>query len=83
MKDAIDTLNDGLMTTAEACTFLRIGKTKLYEMMVLGELPSTMIGSQRRIPRSAVLDLAARGLENRLGQRADSSETVAQHGSAR
>ena len=61
-----DTLNDGLMTTDEVCRFLRIGRTKAYELMNSGQLSSTMIGSQRRVPRRAVIDLAARRYEPQL-----------------
>lgn len=67
MDSSTDTLDDGLMTTAEVCTFLKIGRTKIYDLMTRGELPSTMIGSQRRIPRRAVIDLAARHYEPQLG----------------
>ncbi len=60
MDNPSNPLDDGLMTTAEVCDFLRIGRTKVYELMGDGDLPSTMIGSQRRIPRRVVIDLAAR-----------------------
>jgi len=67
MDSSTDTLDDGLMTTAEVCAFLKIGRTKAYELMARGELPSTMIGCQRRIPRRAVIDLAARRYVPQLG----------------
>lgn len=67
MDRSTDTLDEGLMTTAEVCIFLKIGRTKAYELMTSGELASTMIGSQRRIPRRAVIDLAARRYEPQLG----------------
>ncbi len=51
--------SDGLVTTSEVCTFLKIGKTKAYELIVSGDLPSTMIGSSRRVPKRALIDFAA------------------------
>lgn len=34
----------------EACEILCLGKTRVYELMDSGELPSVRIGSARRIP---------------------------------
>jgi excisionase family DNA binding protein len=53
---------DGLMTVPEAARFLSISRSKLYVMMDEGDLRFVKIGRSRRIPRRAVVDLAARGL---------------------
>ncbi len=54
---------DGLMTVAQASAFLRLGRSRVYELMGSGELPSVRIGRSRRIPRRALIDLAARELQ--------------------
>ncbi len=53
---------DGLFTVAEAASFLRVGRSSLYVLMDRGELPFVKIGRSRRIPRRAVIALAASGL---------------------
>jgi len=53
---------DGLATMAEAERFTGLGKSKLYRLMSEGELPSVKIGASRRIPRRALVALAARHL---------------------
>jgi excisionase family DNA binding protein len=52
----------GLLTIDEARQFARLGRTTLYELMGSGELQSLKIGSSRRIPRKALVALAARRL---------------------
>ncbi len=53
---------DGLFTVAEAASFLRVGRSSLYALMDRGELRFVKIGRSRRIPRRAVIALAACGL---------------------
>jgi len=53
---------DGLFTVAEAASFLRLSRSNLYVLMERGELRFVKIGRSRRIPRRAVIALAARGL---------------------
>ena len=53
----------GLLTVVKAAEFLSISRSKLYELMDNGELPFVKIGRSRRIPRQAVVELAARGLQ--------------------
>ena len=53
---------DGLLTVREAAEFLSISRSKLYEMMDNGELPFVKLGRSRRVPRRAVVELAAREL---------------------
>jgi excisionase family DNA binding protein len=52
-------VEDGLLTIAEACAFLRIGRTALYEILSSGLLPSVKIGRSRRIPRRALAAFAS------------------------
>ena len=53
---------DGLLTVQECAEFLHLSRSKIYEMMDAGELCFTKLGRSRRIPRRAVIELAARGL---------------------
>ena len=53
---------DGLVTTKEAAAFLHLSRSTLYEMMNNGELRYVKLGRSRRIPRKAVIELAAGGL---------------------
>jgi len=53
-----------LLTPVEAARVLGIGRSKLYELLASGVLPSVHIGACRRIPADSihrfVLDLSAR-----------------------
>lgn len=40
---------DGLLTIAEAAQRLGLGKTKVYEFVMSGELPSLTVGRARRV----------------------------------
>lgn len=61
---ADDLLAEGLMTVKQACEFLQLSDSSIYELMVKGDLAFTKIGGARRIPRVAVKRLAARLLAN-------------------
>jgi len=52
--DVID-LPRELLKVGEAAGFLRIGRTKVYELIARGELPVTRIGRAVRIPRRGLL----------------------------
>jgi excisionase family DNA binding protein len=57
-------ITEGLMTVREAATFLRLGRSTLYNLMESGRLAYVRFGSEgrraaRRIPRKAVIALAA------------------------
>ena len=52
-------LQDGLVGIQEACRFLAVSRSKLYELMDQRELPFVKIGSARRIPRRALVEFAA------------------------
>jgi excisionase family DNA binding protein len=43
-----------LLTPTEAATALGIGRSKVYELMQTGQLPSVHIGACRRVPRDAL-----------------------------
>ena len=48
-----------LLSPAESATHLSIGRSKVYELMRLGELRSVKIGASRRIPQAALADFMA------------------------
>ncbi len=58
---------DGLMTVQEAAGFLRLSRSTVYTLMDQGELPFVKLGRSRRIPRRAVIQLAARALRGGEG----------------
>ena len=63
MRDSNAALvEDGLLKVAEAAAFLSLSRATLYTLMDRGELPFVKIGRSRRIPKRAVVELAARGL---------------------
>ena len=45
---------DDLLTAQEAADYLKVKKTTVYELVKRGDLPSTKIGKQLRIPRAAL-----------------------------
>ena len=59
-------VQDGFVTVAEACKFLGISRTKLYEILGSGELPSAKIGRSRRIPKRSLVAYAASRLVSSL-----------------
>ena len=63
-------VEDGLVKVPEAAAFLRLSRSNLYAMMERGELPFVKIGRSRRIPRRALVQLAARGIRGgvKLGE---------------
>lgn len=48
-----------LLTVAETKQVLRLGHSKVYELIAAGELPSIKIGKARRIPMDAIKRLIA------------------------
>ncbi len=60
--EALDAVAEGLLTIREASAFLRLSRSSLYALMDRGELRFVKIGRSRRIPRRAVIALAACGL---------------------
>ena len=54
---------DGLLTVRKAAEFLSISRSTLYGLMDNGELQFVKLGRSRRVPRRAVVELAARELQ--------------------
>lgn len=54
---------DGLMTVPETAAFLGVSRSFLYGLMDRGRLVFVKLGRSRRIPRAAVVELAASGLK--------------------
>lgn len=52
---------DDVMTIAEAMEFLRLGQTKIYELIKSGELETTKVGGKRLTTKQACVDLLRRG----------------------
>jgi excisionase family DNA binding protein len=48
-----------LLSPTEAAAHLGIGRSKVYELMRLGQLRSVTIGASRRIPQAALADFIA------------------------
>ncbi len=67
--DRVELVQDGLMTIAEAMAFSRLSRTTLYGLMETGRLSYTKLGRARRIPKRALVELAASNL--RGGWRVD------------
>jgi excisionase family DNA binding protein len=43
-----------LLTVSEAVVELNVGRTKVYDLILSGQLESIKIGSLRRIPRASI-----------------------------
>jgi len=54
-----DAVEDGFVTVKQACQFLAISRTALYEILGSGALPSAKLGRARRIPKRALVAYAA------------------------
>ncbi|MBL8798911.1 MAG: helix-turn-helix domain-containing protein [Planctomycetia bacterium] len=55
----VELLQDGLEKVPEAARFLCLSRSKVYQLMDRGELPYVQLGRSRRIPRRALVQLAA------------------------
>jgi excisionase family DNA binding protein len=53
-----------LLSPAEAAAHLGIGRSKVYELIRLGQLRSVKIGASRRIPQAALADFIAALVED-------------------
>lgn len=49
-----------LYSPTEAAAHLSLNRSKIYELMRLGELRSVKIGGSRRIPRAALAEFVSR-----------------------
>lgn len=45
-----------LLRAEEVARLLGLGRTKIYEMMASGELPTILIGRARRVPHKKLLE---------------------------
>ena len=63
-REPIAVVADRLMTVQEAAGFLRLSRSTIYLLMDRGELAFVKLGRSRRIPRLAVIELAARELRD-------------------
>ncbi len=61
-SEAETLVQDGLMTINDAIAFTGLQRSTIYKLMGNGELPYVKIGACRRIPRRALVTLAARHL---------------------
>ncbi|MFI5398499.1 MAG: helix-turn-helix domain-containing protein [Candidatus Binatia bacterium] len=55
----VDMVQDGLAGVREAAKFLSLSRSTLYALMESGQLVYVKIGRARRIPRRALIELAA------------------------
>jgi excisionase family DNA binding protein len=55
-------VDDGFATIPEAAEFLRLSRSKVYQMMDKGELLYCKIGKNRRVPWAALKALAEQSL---------------------
>lgn len=60
----VELLAEGLDRLADAERFLRLSRSRIYQLINDGELPCVRIGRSIRIPRRALVQLAAKGLVN-------------------
>ena len=63
LADSLELVADGLLTVRETAAFLHLSRSKIYELMDAGILCFAKLGRSRRIPRRAVIELAARQLQ--------------------
>jgi excisionase family DNA binding protein len=52
-----------LLTVADVCTRLKMGKSKVFELLATGELESLKIDGARRVTEGQLADFIARRVE--------------------
>ncbi len=60
MSDQTTTIEPLLLTANEAAEAIAIGRSKVYELIMSGELESVRIGGCRRVPADALVQFVAR-----------------------
>jgi excisionase family DNA binding protein len=55
-------VEEGFVGIAEAATFLKLSRSKVYLLMDGGELPYAKFGKARRIPKRALREFAERSM---------------------
>jgi excisionase family DNA binding protein len=58
-------VSEGLLTVRASAAFLGVSIAALYQKMGTGSLPYVKIGRSRRIPRRALVEFAAKRLNDR------------------
>lgn len=59
----VEVMRDGLMTIGEACEFLSVSRSFVYQLLDTGQLPFVKMGKSRRIPKRALTQYAAGNLQ--------------------
>ncbi len=67
-------VSDGLLTVADAAAFLRVSRSSVYALMDRGELAYVKLGAARRIPKRALIALAAAHLQGEPPEGANSQQ---------
>lgn len=52
----------GALTVDEAAQFLRVGRTKIYELIAAGELKTAKLGTRRVVLKGSAVELLARSV---------------------
>ena len=55
-REDLEIYQDGLMTVPEAVAFMRVSRSKIYNLMDSGQVPYAMIGRCRRLSKRALLE---------------------------
>jgi excisionase family DNA binding protein len=55
-------VSSGLVSVADAATFLGVSRAHVYNLMERGVLRYAKLGKARRVPKEALVELAARSL---------------------
>jgi excisionase family DNA binding protein len=67
VEDAVEnTKNEFVLKPVRAAKLLDISKSKIYEMIQRNEIPAVRLGGCLRIPASAIDDLVAKAIGDRL-----------------
>lgn len=64
MTDKERLVSEGLLRVEEAAAFLGFKRSQVYVLVSEGRIPSVKFGRSRRIPRRALIEIAAAHLED-------------------
>jgi len=53
------------MRPAEAAAFLGVSRSLIYELMATGDIPYVRVRSDRRVPRTALIEYASKRIVER------------------
>lgn len=65
-----------LLSPTEAARRLSLGKTRLYELLGAGEIPSVRVGNLRRIPTRALREYVDRLIDEQMSAGFRTTERV-------